>query len=59
MNEEKEIEELKSEIKNLDDLNNQYFKNMIKLIHIKGSLINLCFFELIIIMLLLLVVVLI
>ena len=52
MNKEKEIKELKSKNKKSDDLNNQYFKNIIKLIHIKGNLINLCFFELIIIMLL-------
>ena len=50
MNKEKEMEELKSEIKTLDDLNNQYFKNILKLKNTISDLKIVSTFEFIIIM---------
>ena len=51
MNEEKEIEELKSEIKSLVNLNNQYFKNILKLENTISDLKMVSVFEFLIIIL--------
>ena len=52
MNKKKEIEELKLKNKKLEDLNNQYFRNIIKLQKDYLILDRVCIFELAIIMLL-------
>lgn len=46
---EKEIEEFKKLYTETKDLNEQYFENIIKLLRIRGNLIILCAFELIVI----------
>lgn len=46
--------DLEIKIKELKDLDNQYFDNIIKLLRVRGNLIILCAFELIVIVLLLL-----